>query len=414
MRHSSAWAWHTALLGTLAVACSVSTTQNGEGGSGGAGAGGASAQGDGGTSGIQPSKDILLAVTASDQGTTAGIYDGKTWKMHAFPGELAAWPAPQVALAPDGTGIIVKGTGREKSLRFARYLGDDKWSAFSDVPDSQVSGSGLVHDEAGPVSLIYRNGVFVLAHNSIGYHPVVRTFDPVKGTFSSTVTLTSGTMKCETAEGVQRDCAMADGIRLKPSATGPDEVFAVFDGGLGGFYTSFNPLGLASTAPVLKAAPGDVRTSQVPDSAPMVNEGESRAAQIYFGIADRFEEHLNFVGEQVSLGEAGYCYRYYKVLVTPSSADVSILCKGPQWNWQYDSWEHLLEGHLSGNKLAFKTVPTSLPPLGSFEYVRGVGTDKPYVLGVMDGLQVALFKDMNGPPGVFAKGSTIAAVATPR
>jgi hypothetical protein len=356
---------------------------------------------------------VVLALTANDEEATGAVFDGTTWKLHAFPGEAGAWPSPQVAVAPDGTGFMIKGTGYDKPLRYARWLGGDEWTGFADVPGSQIQGDTYMRDQAGAASVAYRNGLFVVAYNTTGATPVYRTFDPRTATFGPVLELRSGAQKCETHEGVPRDCAIGSSLHLRDSARGPDEVFVSL-GELGGYGASFKPA-LGGPAPILEEILHDWG-ADVWDSAPMIPDGETAAVQVQFSFSDRFHETLGAAGNGVTTGAAGGCYGYFKLLGRPAATDVSVLCRGARWESMsaQHSYERVFEGHLAGGEVHFGTpIETTLPALASYEYLPGIGADKTYVIGVMDDGQVALFRDLAETPEPFAKGTMVGAAASP-
>jgi hypothetical protein len=377
------------------------------------GGGGAARTGTEGGAAAPATPPFLLALTANAEGATGAVFDGKAWKVHAFPGEVADWPSPQVALAPDGTGLVVKGTGFDRALRYARWLGGDAWTSFADVPGSAIEGETGFRDHGAPVSVAYRNGLFVLAYNTTGYSAVVRTFDPRTGTFGPEMKLGSGATKCGTGDGVPRDCVSAASVHLRGSSRGPDEIFVTL-GNLGGYAASWKPVlgALPPTVTQIQYGYGDENW----DSAPMIPEGETEAVQMHFSFTDRFHEQLGALVPGGPSGTAGGCYEHFKIMPRAASSDVSVLCRGARWSSQSaaHSWERVMEGHLAGGELRFATpVETTLPALTDYQYLPGIGDDTSYVIGVMAGGDVALFRNLDGTPEPFARGTVVGAAASP-
>ncbi len=376
-------------------------------------AGGAAQAGSNTGTGTPATPRLVLALAANEDGATGAVFDGKTWKVHAFPGEAADWPSPQVALATDGTGFVVKGTGYDKPLRFARWLGGDLWTSFADVPDSAIEGQTGYRDQGAPVSVAYRNGLFVLAYNTKGSGAVVRTFDPRTAAFGAAMKLGSGATKCSTEEGAPLDCAMGTSVHLRASARGPEEVFVSL-GELGGYAASWKPM-LGAPAPKvaeIKYGFGDENW----DSAPMIPDGDTTAVQMSFSFTERFHEQLGAVGPGDASGTVGACYEHFKIMPRPASSDVSIMCRGARWSSHSaeHSWLRVMNGHLAGGELGFAVpVETTLPALTDFHYLPGIGADTSYVLGVTEGGEVALFRDLDGTPEPFARGTVLGAASSP-
>ena len=115
-------------------------------------------------------------------------------------------------------------------------------------------------------------------------------------------------------------------------------------------------------------------------------------------------------------GTAGACYEYFRILAAPASSDVSIMCRGARWQSlsAVHSWERVMVGHLAAGALTFGTpIETTLPALGEFEYLEGIGNDATYVVGTMNDGQVALFRGLAGTPEPFASGTVMGAAASP-
>jgi hypothetical protein len=333
--------------------------------------------------------------------------------MHAFPGEAADWPSPQVAVAPNGTGFVVKGTGFDKPLRYARWLGGDRWTSFADVPGSAIRGEMGYRDQGAPASVAYRNGLFVLAYDTKEVRAAYRTFDPKTETFGAVMELGSGTTKCSTEEGAPLDCVTGTSVHLRASARGPNEIFLTL-GEMHGYAASWRPLnGVAPpNVELIQNTFGDENW----DSAPMIPEGEAAAVQMHFSFTDRFHEQLGAMGPGNSSGTAGGCYEHFKIMPRAASSDVSVMCRGARWSSMSaeHSWERVMEGHLAGGELRFGTpVETTLPALADFQYLPGIGDDTSYVIGVMGDGNVALFRDLDGTPEPFAKGTVVGAASSP-